>query len=123
MESERTKRPVPRKVAPLKLGEHPQIHWPPGVEPNPPWAATGPSVESPDPMHITLTEVALVEAREHTPDHLALAGNYHQKLYRTTLRPDDPALVMNLYLTLRKCIGETIARIGEHDVDRSCTLR
>lgn len=116
----RTKDTVPRKHPLLRLREHPAIHWPPGVEPNPPWA--GPSSEIPQTDMVTLTGVELVQADAHKPAHLVLSGTYDGNLYRTTLRVDDPTLLANLCVTLGKCVGETIAEAGSHEVDKSLSL-
>ena len=116
---QRTKRSVPRKVPLTSLSAHPKLHWPPGLEPNPSW--TGPGAEVPDPSHIVLTKVELVEADKRAPRHLTLTGTYHGNVYRTTFRVDDDALLTNLWEMLRKCIGEPIYEAGSHQVDR--TLR
>jgi len=113
----RTKRPLPRKVPLFNLSDHPKLHWPPGVEPNPPWA--GPSEEFADPLHVVLTKVELAEADRHSPRHLILTGTYHGATYRTTLRADDDALLTDLLELLRKCVGEPIYEVGSHQVDRS----
>ncbi len=111
---------VARKVALLRLREHPKVHWPPGIDPNPPWA--GPSPEIPDPSHVTLTDVQLVEGDKHAQHHLTLTGTYHGNVYRTTLSVDDPLFLRNLCKSLGKCLGETIAEIGSHHIDRSLNL-
>jgi hypothetical protein len=114
---QRTKRPVPRKVPLTNLSDHPKLHWPPGVEPNPPWA--GPGAEVPDPSHIVLTKVDLAEADKHAPRHLILTGTYHGNIYRTTFTAGDGELLNNLGELLRKCVGEPIYQIGARQVDRS----
>ena len=118
---QRTKRLVPRKVPLMKLGDHPRLHWPPGVEPNPPWA--GPGAEVPDPSHIVLTKVELAEADKHAPRHLILTGTFRGNIYRTTFTTDDRELLNNLAELLRKCVGETIYQIGALQVDRSIHSR
>ena len=112
-----TRRMVPRKVPLQRLRKHPKIHWPPGVEPNPPWA--GPSPEIPEPSRITLTKVEMVETEKGAGGHLTLTGLYDGNPYRTTLRIDDPSLLANLCESLGTCIGESIAAIGSHAVDQS----
>ena len=112
-----TRRTVPRKVPLQRLRNHPKIHWPPGVGPNPPWA--GPSPEIPEPSRITLTKVEMVEAGKHAGPHLTLTGLYGGNIYRTTLTIDDPALLANLCESLRRCVGETITVVGSHAVDQS----
>ncbi len=101
----------------MNLSDHPRLHWPPGVEPNPPWS--GPSAEVPDPSHIVLTKVELAEADKHAPRHLTLTGTFHGNIYRTTFRVDGDELLSNLWELLRKCVGEPIYQIGTHQVDRS----
>jgi hypothetical protein len=113
-------RTVARGVPLLRLREHPKIHWPPGAEPNPPWA--GPSPEFPDPSRVVLTKVELVEADKHAKRHLTLTGTYDGNLYRTTFAADDPSLLTNLCKSLDRCRGETIAEIGSHEVDRTLNL-
>ncbi len=108
-------RTFPRKVPLIILREHSKIHWPPGVEPNPPWA--GPSREFPDPVHVTLAQVELIDLHGPGPPHLALTGTYHGNTYHTTLTVDDPALLANLFEWLRKCVGEPVGEIGSHRVD------
>jgi hypothetical protein len=110
-----TRRTFPRKAPLSTLREHPKIHWPPGVEPNPPWA--GPSREFPDPPHVILAGVELVEVDGPMPRHLALTGTYHSNTYHTTLTVDDPALLTNLLECLRKCVGEPVGEIGSHRVN------
>lgn len=114
-------RTVARKVPLLRLRQHPRIHWPPGAEPNPPWA--GPTPEFPDPMRVVLTKVELVEADKHATRHLTLTGNYGGNVYRTTLSVEDPALLNNLCKSLGSCLGETIANIGSHAIDPGLNLR
>lgn len=92
------------------LRQHPQIHWPPGVQPNPPWAAA--SREPPDPLHIILSAVELVEPDGPKERHLALTGTYRGNIYHTTLTADDAALLNSLFELLRKCVGEPIGEIG-----------
>ncbi len=116
----RTKQTIARKHPLRRLREHPAIHWPPGAEPNPPWA--GPSPEFPNPGEVTLSGVELVQADAHAPAHLTLTGTYDGNLYRTTLMVADPALLANLCLTLGKCVGESIAEAGSHEVDNSLNL-
>lgn len=113
-------RMVARKVPLLKLRAHPKVHWPPGADPNPTWA--GPSPEVPEPSHVVLTKVELVEDRERGRRHLTLTGTYDGNLYRTTLTVDDASLLTNLCKSLGKCLGETIAEIGSHEVDRGLNL-
>ncbi len=112
---------VARKVPLLRLRQHPKIHWPPGAEPNPPWA--GPAPEFPDPLRVVLTKVEMVEANKHAQRHLTLTGNYGGNVYRTTIAADDPTLLKNLCKSLGRCMGETIANIGSHEVDRDLNLR
>ena len=112
----RTKRSLPRKVSLFVLSDHPKLHWPPGLEPNPPWA--GPGAEAPEPSHIVLTKVELVEADKHAPRHLTLTGTYHGNIYRTTFNVDDSALLTNLWELLRKCLGQPIYEVGTRQVDR-----
>ncbi len=116
----RTKRMVARKGRQLRLREHSAVHWPPGIEPNPPWA--GPHPEVPEPREIVLTKVELVEADRHSPRHLTLAGTYDGNIYRTTMTLDEPALLPNLFRTLRKCLGESMAEVGSHFVDNRLSL-
>jgi hypothetical protein len=118
----RTKHVVARKFQLVRLGSHPKIHWPPGVEPNPPWVGIERTFEPPDPAHVQLSQVELVETPRHTPDHLSLTGTYGGNTYRTTLAPDEPALLTNLFLTLKKCLGEIVRDIGQHDVDHNLNL-
>jgi hypothetical protein len=113
-------RMVARTVPRLKLREHSKLHWPPGSEPNPPWA--GPTPDFPDPSRVVLTKVELVEADKHAARHLTLTGSYDGNLYRTTLTIDDLSLLNNLCKSLGRCLGETIAEIGSHEVDRSLQL-
>jgi len=108
-------RTVRRKVPLHRLREHPAIHWPPGIEPNPPWA--GPNPRVPDPLHVVLTKVELVQPDKHAARHLTLSGTYEGNPYRTTLTLEDPSLANNLYKSLMKCIGETIAGVGSREVD------
>ena len=112
-----TRRMRARKVPLQRLRNHPKIHWPPGVGPNPPWA--GPSPETPEPSLITLTKVEMVEAGKHAGRHLTLTGLYDGNIYRTTLTIDDPSLLANLCELLRTCVGQTIAVVGSHAVDQS----
>lgn len=114
---QRTKRPVPRKTPLTNLRDHPKLHWPPGVEPNPPWA--GPSAEVPDPSHVVLTKVDVAEADKRAPRHIILTGTFHGNIYRTTLTTDDGALLNNLGKLLQKCVGEPIYQVGSLQVDRS----
>ncbi len=114
-------RTVARRVPLLKLREHPKIHWPPGTEPNPPWA--GPTPEFPDPLRVVLTKVELVEADKHAPPHLTLTGNYGGNVYRTRISADDPTLLKKLCKSLGRCTGETIAKIGSHEIDNDLNLR
>ena len=111
------KRLVAPKVPPFRLGDHTGLHWPPGLAPNPPWA--GPSMEVPDPLHVVLAKVELVEDPKPGKRHLTLTGTYHGSLYRTTLKVEDRSLLTNLWKSLGTCLGETIAAIGSHRVDRS----
>jgi hypothetical protein len=90
------------------------------VEPNPPWAGASPEI--PEPGKVILTGVEMVQGDAHTPAHLTLTGTYHGNLYRTTLNATDPALLPNLCVTLGKCVGETIAEVGDHEVDNSLNL-
>jgi hypothetical protein len=113
----RTKRPVPRKTPLTTLSDHPKLHWPPGVEPNQPWA--GPGIEVPDPAHIVLTKVDLAEADKHAQRHLVLTGTFHGNIYRTTFTVDDDALLDNLRELLRNRVGEPIYQIGSVQVDHS----
>jgi len=116
----RTTKAMPQKVRLPKFREHPLIHWPPGIEPNPAW--NGPVPEVPDPSRIVLTGVEIAsESKGHRP-HLTLTGEYDGNAYRTTFASDDPALLMNLCDSLRKCIGEKIVEIGERRVDRALNL-
>jgi hypothetical protein len=101
----------------MNLSNHPKVHWPPGVEPNPPWA--GPGTEVPDPSQIVLTKVELAEADKHAPRHLTLTGTFHGNVYHTTLRVDEHKLLSNLWELLRKYVGEPIHQIGFLQVDRS----
>ena len=116
----RTKQTVARKHPLHRLREHPKVHWPPGAEPNPPWA--GPSPEFPEPDMVVLTGVEFAQADAHARAHLTLSGTHNGNLYRTTLTVDDPALLANLCVTLGKCVGETIAEAGSHEVDPSLRL-
>jgi hypothetical protein len=116
----RTRRTVARKVRQIRLRDHSKVHWPPGIEPNPPWA--GPSPEVPEPREVVLTEVHLVEADRNAPRHLMLSGTYHGNVYRTTMMLDDPTLVPNLFRSLEKCVGESIAEAGSHFVDSKLGL-
>ncbi len=106
-----------RKRQILKLQEHPGIHWPPGVEPNPPWV--GPTSEFPDPLRITLSEVELVPPDKHAPRHLRLTGTYEGNLYRTSLGVDDAGLLVSLFELLTKLVGLTMGVIGSQLVDRA----
>ncbi len=116
----RTKRMVARKVSPVRLRDHSKVHWPPGIEPNPPWA--GPSPEVPEPREVVLTRVELVEPDRRAPRHLTLAGTYDGNTYRTTMTLDDTALLPNLFRSLRECVGESIAEAGSHFVDKDLSL-
>lgn len=116
----RTTRPMPRKVPLRMLREHPSIHWPPGIEPNPAW--NGPIPEVPDPSRIVLTGVELTSESKGYSSHLTLTGEYDGNPYRTTFNSDDPALLRNLCDTMRRCIGERIAEIGARRVDRALNL-
>lgn len=109
-------RMVPRRVALLRLRDHPKVRWPPGVEPNPPWA--GPTPEFPDPAQVVLTKVELVEDKR-AGRHLTLTGTYDGNLYRTTLTVDDSSLLNNLCKSLGRCVGETMAEIGSHEIDHA----
>jgi hypothetical protein len=71
---------------------------------------------------VVLTGVELVQANAHARAHLTLSGTHGGNLYRTTLTVDDPALLANLCVTLGKCVGETIAEVGSHEVDLSLRL-
>ncbi len=115
----RTTKPVPRRVPLRILREHPSLHWPPGLEPNPAWA--GPSPEVPDPSKIVLKHVELAAEKEGGW-HLVLTGEYDGNPYRTTLTIDDPSLLASLHGTLRKCVGETIEAIGAHRINRELNL-
>jgi hypothetical protein len=115
----RTTRPAARRVPLRMLREHPSLHWPPGLEPNPAWA--GPSPEMPDPSRIVLKTVELA-AEKQGGSHLVLIGEYDGNPYRTTLTISDHALLASLYRTLRKCVGETIETIGAHRTDRELNL-
>ena len=117
----RTTRTVARKKPLMMLRDHPKIHWPPGLEPDPPWI--GPYREVPDPAHIVLAKVQLVEASRHTPPHLALTGDYRRKLYHTTVGVEGRALLANLRMTLERCVGETIEKVGSRYVDRNLNLQ
>lgn len=116
----RIRQTVARKHPLRRLRDHPALKWPPGVEPNPPWG--GPSPELPDPGKVILTRVEMVQGDAHAPAHLTLTGTYDGNLYRTTLTASDPALLPNLCVTLGKCVGETIAEVGNHEVDNSLNL-
>jgi len=116
----RTTKPMRRKVPLRRLREHPSIHWPPGIEPNPTW--NGPVPEVPDPSRIVLTGVEIAsESKGHRP-HLTLMGEYDGNPYRTTLASDDVTLLGNLCDSLKECIGEKIVDIGEHRVDSALNL-
>ncbi len=115
-----TRRTFPRKHPLHRLRDHAKLRWPPGVEPNPPWA--GPGAEFPEPGMVVLTGVELVRPDAHAPAHLTLAGNYDGNLYRTTLTLEDAALLPNLCVTLGKCVGRTIADVGNFEVDDSLNL-
>jgi len=106
-----------RKRKTVKLENHPGVHWPPGVEPNPPWV--GPTSEFPDPFLMTLSEVELVAADKHAPSHLRLTSTYGGNAYRTSLGVVDAALLLALFQLLAKRVGQTIAVIGAQLVDRS----
>jgi hypothetical protein len=71
----------------------------------------------PDPLRVVLTKVELVQADKHAARHLALSGTYEGNPYRTTLTLEDPSLANNLYKSLMKCLGETIASVGSREVD------
>lgn len=116
----RTTKPVPRKVRLVNLREHPSLHWPPGIEPNPAWA--GPVLEAPDPFRVVLTSAEMATEKTGEASHLVLTGQYDGNPYRTTLTADTPALLENLCEILRKCVGETIEEIGAHRVDRNLNL-
>jgi hypothetical protein len=116
----RTTKPVPRKVRLLNLREHPSIHWPPGIEPNPAWA--GPVRETADPFRIALASVEIVKEKTGEASHLVLTGNYDGNPYRTTVTVDSSALLINLGEILRRCMGETIEEIGAQRVDRNLNL-
>jgi hypothetical protein len=111
---------VSRKVPLTKLRDYSKLHWPPGVEPNPPWA--GPAPEAPDPFRVIVKGIELVEASEHRPRHLTLTGEYHGNVYHTTLVCDDAKVLTNLWQRLRQCVGESVERIGEHEVNKSGDL-
>lgn len=115
-----TRQTFPRKHPLHRLRDHPKLHWPPGVEPNPPWA--GPGAEFPEPGMVVLTGVELVRPDAHAPAHLMLAGNFDGNLYRTTLTLEDAALLPSLCVTLGKCVGRTIADVGSVEVDGSLNL-
>jgi len=115
----RTTKAVARRIPLHMLREHPSLHWPPGIEPNPAWA--GPSPEVPEPTKIVLKKVELAAEKEGG-SHLVLIGEYDGNPYRTTLAVDDPALLPNLHGTLRRCVGETIAAIGAHRISRELRL-
>jgi hypothetical protein len=115
----RTTKPVARRVPLRMLRQHPSLHWPPGLQPNPAWA--GPSPEVPDPSKVVLKSVELAAEKEGG-SHLVLMGDYDGNPYRTTLTIDDPSLLGSLQSTLRKCVGETIGAIGAHRVDGKLNL-
>jgi hypothetical protein len=115
----RTTKPVARRVALHMLREHPSLHWPPGLEPNPAWA--GPSPEVADPSKVVLKRVELATERAGG-SHLVLIGEYDGNPYRTTLNIDEPSLLGSLQSTLRKCVGETIESIGGHRIDGKLNL-
>jgi len=106
-----------RTVPPIKLDRHPELHWPPGIAPNPPW--TGPSPEVPDPLRVILTSVELVQNKKHSERRLRLTGSYDGNVYYSTMSLEDPAVLNSLYKLLGTFLGQTIARIGSAQVDRS----
>jgi len=102
----------------MQLRIHPKMHWE-GAHSWPPAfaGAYGRADVFPAPEKGELTRVDLVEAGNGLPRHLTLTVQHRGNDASGILCLDDEEVLPRLLEILNGCIGWTLSRIGDLDVD------
>lgn len=97
----------------MKLREHPKIQWPPVMHPHGGWTGTG-------RLWPDLMTIVLKKAEPSIEEHrLKLTGECKGDVWTSLFKFDDSGLIQNLCDTFNKCRDQTIAEVGECEVDQN----
>jgi hypothetical protein len=102
----------------MRLRTHPKMKWEGFSNWPPVWAGSSGhgAITSGDEEGV-LIGVEMIEADNTTPRHLIIGREQRRSTSRASLHCDDEEVIPHLVEILKGCVGWSISRIGDLDVD------